>query len=191
MKALRIAVNATLTLVLLGLGSVVLVSLLVQAHTFYPSPQNESAFLTTYSPQSVVDRFKCADCYAHTMGGTGATAGREFVRRTVNYDGTFSLRQEQQLDLMTALRTDLLERLSANGAQVLRQTANAHEGFRLEYTCGKNVGMISILPVGIVQPVRTGNLQPELEQVTLHIVIDERWYPQRTAALEASLRLTP
>ncbi len=180
-----------MTLVLVGLGAVALVSGWVQAHTFYPSPQNESAFLKSYSPQPVVDQFKCTDCFAQALGGTSAAAGREFVRRTVNYDWTFALRQEQQLDLMTALRTDLLERLNANGAQVLRQTANAHEGFRLEYSCGKNVGIISILPVDILQPKGAGKLKPKLEQVTLHIVIDERWYPQRTAALEASIRLTP
>jgi hypothetical protein len=170
---------------------VALVSGWVQAHTLYPSPQNESAFLKTYSPQPVVDKFKCIDCFAQALGGTSAAAGREFVRRTVNYDGTFALRQEQQLDLMTALRTDLLERLSANGAQVLRQTANAHEGFRVAYVCDKSAGMISILPVDILLPVGTGSLMPQLEQVTLHIVIDERWYPQRALALEASMQPLP
>jgi hypothetical protein len=178
MKAARIVFIATMTLVLVGLGTVALVSGWVQAHTFYPTPQNESAFLKAYSPQPVVDKFKCTDCFAQALGGTSAAPGRAFVRRTLNYDGTFALRQEQQLDLMTALRTDLLQRLSENGARVLGQTANAHEGFRIQYVCDKNVGMISILPVDILQPEGTGKLQPQLEQVTLHIVIDERWYPR-------------
>jgi len=192
MKPFRIVVIATLTVILTGLATMFLVQVWFQAHLLHPDLQNESAFLKSYSPQPVVDAFKCKTCASELLSGGGAAAGRRFVKRTVNFDSTFAIRPEQQLDLMNALRADLLTRLGACGARVLRQTSSAHEGFRADYACNTSVGSVSILPLGLARPDVQGGLPPQgLQQVTLHVVIDERWYPNRADALEASTQPNP
>ena len=191
MKALRIAVFAITTLVFAGLIAMALVGLWVQARTLYPSPKNESAFLKSYSPQSVVNRFKCTDCGSETMGGMGASAGREFVKRTANYDQSFALRPEQQIELIQAMRADVLARLGANGARVLRQTANSHEGVRIEYLSNTSLGMVSILPLEVTARGGTWSVRPGFEQVSLHVIVDERWYPAEARAQTASIQPMP
>jgi hypothetical protein len=191
MIALRIAVFALTTLVFAGVVALVMVTLWVRAHTLYPGPQNESAFLKAYSPQSVVDRFKCTDCGVERVGGMGTAAGRKFVKRTANYDQTFSLRPEQQIELVEAMRADVLARLGANRARVLRQTANSHEGVRIEYLSDTSLGMVSILPIEVTAREGTSKVQPGFEQVSLHVIIDERWYPEEARAQDASIQPMP
>lgn len=191
MKAWRIVVIVTMGLILASLGGVALMDVWIRTHTLYPTPQNESAFLKTYSPQPVVDRFKCTNCNAQTGSGMSASAGKQFVRRTANYDGTFGLRPGQQFDLMDALRTDLLERINAAGARAVRQTGNAHEGFRADYASSNSVGSISILPMQASPVEGNRGWPPGFEQVTLHLVIDERWYPSGAGALEAVAHSEP
>jgi hypothetical protein len=191
MKALQIAVTVTLAFILAILGGTALMEMWIRAHTLYPSPQNESAFLKSYSPQPLVDKFKCLACYSDSGGGISTAAGKHFVQRSSNYDATFGLRAGQQFDLMIALRSDLLGRLDAAGARVVRQTGNAHEGFRADYVSNNSVGSVSILPIATLRHEVAQGLPQGFEQVTLHLVIDERWYPNGISALEATAQARP
>ena len=120
-----------------------------------------------------------------------AAAGRKFVKRTANYDHTFALKPEQQIELIEAMRADVLFRLSANRARVLRQTANSHEGVRIEYVSNTSLGMVSILPIEVTAREGAWKVRPGFEQVSLHVIIDERWYPEESRAQEASVQPTP
>ena len=186
MRALRIAVTVSMALILAILGGVALTEMWIRAHTLYPSPQNESAFLKSYSPQPLVDRFKCLACYSDSSGGISTSAGKHFVQRSSNYDATFGLRSGEQFELMSALRSDLLGRLDATGARVVRQTGNAHEGFRADYVSNNSVGSVSILPIATLRREVAQGVPQGFEQVTLHMVIDERWYPNGPSPLEAT-----
>src|ERR1700730_13957543 len=95
MRALRIAVAASMALIVAILGGVALTEMWVRAHTLYPTPQNESAFLKTYSPQPMVDRFKCLACYSDSSGGMSTASGKHFVQRSTNYDATIGIRSGQ------------------------------------------------------------------------------------------------
>jgi hypothetical protein len=180
-----------MALIVAILGGVALTEMWVRAHTLYPTSQNESAFLKTYSPQPMVDRFKCLACYSDSSGGMSTASGKHFVQRSTNYDATIGIRSGQQFDLMNALRTDLLGKLDAAGARVVRQTGNAHEGFRADYVSNNSVGSVSILPIATLRPEVVQGLPQGFEQVTLHLVIDERWYPKGSSSLEATALTRP
>ena len=149
--------------------------------TLYPTPETESSFLKDYTPKNAIERFdaeKGLSYGRHSGGG----AGRKFVTHTSGFDWYFAMRSEKWMPLMNALRDDASAQLVANGAQILRQTGDVHDGFHFEYKLGKSIGTLTISPLAQTSLIhRATPLCKGLVDVTAHIEQTERWFPKERA----------
>jgi hypothetical protein len=147
-------------------------------HTLYPTPETESSFLKNYTPKTAIERFdaeKGSSYGQHSGGG----ACRKFVTHTGGFDWYFAVRSEKWMPLMNALRDDASAQLFANGAVILSQTGNAHDGFHFEYELGKSIGTLTISPLTQTSVIhRATPLCKGLVDVTAHIEQTERWFPK-------------
>lgn len=156
-----------------------------QLHTFYPTPETESAFLKNYTPKSVIERFQAKDVGLGSSYGShkGAGAGRN-VTYTAGFNWHFAMRSEKWMLLMNALRDDVSGQLADNGAQILSESGDARDGFHFEYKLGKSIGTLTISPLSIDPGVhRATPLGPGLVDVHARIEQTETWFPKAPGAI--------
>ena len=140
MKSPRVLIE--LSVLLLTVGVVAVPLIWDRVHTFYPTPETESAFLKSYTPTNVLDRFK--DEGGSYLGSRTAVACHDSVTHAATFDGYFALRSEEWMPLMDALRDDVAAQLVGNGARILNQGGDARAGFHFDYKLGKTVGSVTI-----------------------------------------------
>jgi hypothetical protein len=98
-------------------------------HTYYPTPEAESAFLKSYTPQPVVESFQSTEfCCAAGSSSRCGEAGKEFVTRTGGFNSQFTVEVEKELPLMIALGDDLATPLIGDGAQIVSRNGNPKTG---------------------------------------------------------------
>ena len=175
MKSPRVLI--TLSVLLLTVGVVAVPLIWDRVHTFYPTPETESAFLKNYSPTNVLNRFN--DGQASSSSGRSAGAGYESVAHTANFEGYLALCSEKFMPLMDALRDDVAAQLVGNGARVLSQIGVAQAGFHFDYKLGKTVGSVTISPLELT-PLLTQTIPRPNCMVGVHTRIDvaEKWSPK-------------
>jgi hypothetical protein len=153
---------------------------------YYASPETESAFLRSYTPEHVIDRFRKKGSHSHTRN-FGSGAGRDSVPHEAGFDFFVVLRRESWMPLMNALRDDALQQLSNNGAEVLSQGGNSQDGFRLEYKINQSMGSLRILPLAINSQIRRNMPLPQgMEDVTVKIDQAEKWFPKKMGTIRVS-----
>ncbi|HEX8893186.1 MAG TPA: hypothetical protein VF783_07670 [Terriglobales bacterium] len=168
-----------------------------QLYYFHPTPETKSAFLKHYTPQSVIERFqdqRHSSSFGHLSGG--GEAGHKFVTYTAGFYASFTMPSEKSISLMNALRDDVSAQLVQNGAQILSQTGDAHDGFHFAYKLGNSLGRLTISlsidsPTPRVPPFGHG-----LMDVTARIDQSEKWFPKvpaqdKLAAFPAMLQPQP
>ena len=152
----------------------------------YATPETESTFLKSYTPEHVIDRFreKWGSSRTRNFGGG---AGHTFVTHEAGFGFHFVLRREHWMSLMNALGDDALQQLANSGAEVLSQSGNPRAGFRFDYEINQSIGSLIILPLAINSHVRRNMSLPEgLEDVDVEIQQTEQWYPTKIGVIRAS-----
>jgi len=146
---------------------------------YYASPETESAFLKSYTPEHVIDGFRENWGSSHTRN-FGSSAGRGFVPHDAGFEFHVVLRRESWMPLMNALRDDAQQQLANNGAEVLSQSGNPQDGFRFDYKITQSTGSLRILPVATSSGVQRNMPLPQgMEDATVKIEQTERWFPQK------------
>lgn len=154
------------------------------------TPETESAFLKSYTPEHAIERFCEQEGSSHTRN-FGASAGR-IVRHDAGFEFHVVLRRENWMPLMNTLRNDVLQQLSSSGAEVLSQNGNSQDGFYFDYKVDRSIGALRILPIATNSQVQRNMPLPQgMEDVTLKIEQTEKWFPKKSAwSLFAKSRAT-
>jgi hypothetical protein len=118
-------------------------------HTWYPTPETESAFLKNYTPKSVIERFQEPKENSSHSDHKGGMAGSESVTHSAGFEWQFAMRPEKWMRLMDALQDYVRSQLVGSGAQILSQSGDARDRFHFEYKLGNSVGTLTILPLRI------------------------------------------
>jgi hypothetical protein len=145
---------------------------------YYPTPETESAFLKSYTPEHVIDRFREKWGSSHSRS-FGSSAGRDFVPHNAGFEFDVVLRRESWMPLLNALRDDARQQLANNGAEVLSQSGNSQDGFRFDYKINQSTGSLRISPLAIHSHIRRNMPLPQgLEDVSVKIEQTEKWFPK-------------
>lgn len=148
-------------------------------HTWYPTPETESAFLKSYTPKSVIERFgEPGENSAHN-DHKGGMAGSESVTHSAGFEWQFAMRPEKWTLLMHALQDDVHSQLVGSGAQILKQSGDDRDGFHFEYKLGNSVGTLTIFPLRIDSAIhRAMPIRPGLVDTDARIEQSETWFPK-------------
>ena len=156
---------------------------------YYPTPETESAFLKSYTPEHVIDHFRekePVENFSHEQDVSDG-AGRTSVTHERGFQFHPVLRREKWIPLMNALGADALQQLANNGAEVLSQGGNPHDGFRFDYRINQSIGSLRILPLATDTLLRRNISLPEgLEDVTVKIEQTEQWFPKKMSVIRIS-----
>lgn len=155
-------------------------------YLFYPTPETESAFLKSYTPQYVIDRFRENQSFSSARSNGGGGAGHAFVTHQAGFEFHVVLRRDNWLSLMNALRDDVLEQLASNDAEVLSQSGNPQDGFRFDYRVNQSIGSVIISALTMNSRFRRA-LPDRMDGVTVKIEQTEKWFPKGIDATQASL----
>jgi hypothetical protein len=155
----------------------------------YPTAENKSAFLKTYTPNTILDRFKSTDANAEELSEASDGADTGFATHMVSYEPTILIKSSDWAAVMQALHDDIGSRLTAQRAEIVDESGNAADGFKIGYALGKSRGTVTVDPIKttdpFVQPVmRTA---PGEVAIRLRIQIREKWFKaQDQASAQAS-----
>ena len=153
----------------------------------YPSPENESAFLRRYSPEQVIKSFACNRSLASSNYKSSA-AGWKYVSRKAGQEWILSVRAEDWMPLMDALKQDASEQLASNGAQILSENGGPRTGFHFDYKDGHIFGSLTILPLTVSSSVhRAKPLPQDLADISARIEQTEMWFPNTPGLMQTSI----
>ncbi|WP_162601521.1 hypothetical protein [Occallatibacter savannae] len=148
------------------------------AHMHYPAPENESAFLRTYSLKRVVLPFVDPPGGISDHTGSAGVAGEDKVEHTADFGESFPMRSDRRVPLMQAVYNDLGQQLRTSGMQILSQSGDVSTGFKIRYRSGKSFGAVSISPLTPGKVQRNMPLPFGLEDVEVAVEIREKWFPK-------------
>lgn len=171
--------RASLLLLFLVSGCLIWLAL-SQPRLVSPTPETESAFLKTYTPNKVIDRFKAAG-FSEESVGTSSGADRGFAAHEKDFEPTLVIHTTDSVALVQALRDDFTSSLVAQGGQVVALSGNPVDGFTIKYALGKSegtfdVGPLRSLPASSLQAGESGSGKVT---VSLRIRIAEKWFKSR------------
>jgi hypothetical protein len=170
--------NVNILVALLALlGGYLIWMAVEQAQLVSPTPETESAFLKTYTPRNVIERFKRAQ-YSQMSSGTSGAADRGFATHQSEFEPTFVIDPKDWVALEQALRDDIISRLTDAGAEIVADSGDAVNGFQIRYALGKSQGAVAVEPVKMVPPANLAIQEtgPDKITVSLHLRIYEKWY---------------
>ncbi len=153
-----------------------------------PSPDNESSFLKTYTPAKVLDRFKAAP-FSEQSVGSSSGAQREFATHQADFEPTLVIKTGDWAALMQALRDDVAARLTALKCQIVEESGNPADGFKIKYAIGKSEGTVILDPVrSAPNSLPSAAPGPDQSAVKLRIQIHEKWFKTGAHPINAQLR---
>jgi hypothetical protein len=150
------------------------------SHLLYATPETETAFLKSYTPQHVIEQFQCNERWGHgAASGNSAGAGKAFVTHEANFSSFFPMRSDKLLPLTIALNDDVAAQLNLTGAQILSRGGDARTGFHYDYKLGKSLGRVTISPVSLDSGIHRAMLLPkQMVDVATKVELAEKWYPK-------------
>jgi hypothetical protein len=175
-------VYALLALVAL-LGGYFVWIVVQEAQLVSPTSETESAFLKTYTPNNVIQKFKGAE-YTQMSSGSSGGADRGFATHQTDFEPTFVIDSEKWVALEQALRDDVISKLTADGATIMENSGDAVHGFQIKYALGKSRGTVAVEPLKMV-PASNLAIQgtgPGKVTVSLHLHIYEKWFRRQSQA---------
>lgn len=153
-----------------------------------PSSDNESAFLKTYTPANVIDRFKAAP-FSEQSVGSSSGAEREFATHEADFEPILVIKTGDWVALMQALRDDVTSRLAVLRCQIVEESGNPADGFKIRYAIGKSQGTVILEPVrSAPNSLPSAAPGPDQSAVKLRIQINEKWFKGDTHPITAHLR---
>ena len=166
--------------ILVGAGLLCLIALLDHFSYIYPTPETESAFLKNYSPKNVIEQFQRKNEGANQTSSVSAAAGRKFASHESVFESRFVINSRDWMPLVVALDNDLLSQLSQEGAQIMGETGDPREGYRIEYQAEKTFGDVVVEPLKLISVASVSGARavlPDDEQaVGVRITIQEKWF---------------
>jgi hypothetical protein len=150
-----------------------------QARLVSPTTETESAFLKTYTPNKVTDRFK-VPTFSEESTVTSGGAGRGFATHGEEFELTLVINTGDWVALMQALRDDIAFRLAAQSGEIVEESGTAVDGFKIKYAVGKSEGRVAVEQLKSVPASSLGDVGPGPDNVTvsLHISINEKWFKE-------------
>jgi len=148
-----------------------------QARLVSPTRENESAFLKTYTPNKVIDRFKAAE-YSEQLSGASGGAGRGFATHAEDFEPTLVINTKDWVAVMQALRDDIASRLAAQSGEIVEESGSPVDGFQIKYAIGNSQGTVAVEPLRSVAASSLAGMGPAPDKVTinLRIRINEKWF---------------
>ncbi len=172
--------------VMIAIGSAPVCLLLVSivwavvdnALTVYPTPETQSAFLRTYTPARVFERFRSSKHCSHEGDAAGSGAGRGYATHQKEFEPFFVMQSRERAAFMAALAEDISSGLASTGAKIVAESGDTTDGYQFRYSSGKSIGSVTIEPPKDVdQSQVTGHepLCPGEAPISIHIRIEEKW----------------
>ena len=199
MKASRARWKAGLGL--LGVLSLIAVEVWLVDGVFltYPTPETQSQFFKSYSPEETMKPFIIPGHLQPRFESTDSRAGRGIATHRKNVEAIFAVRADDRGDLVSAVFEDLLSRLKNTNARIVRLGGDASSGFDVEYASGKTRSRVMIEPPKIIEAERvvghpvshSGRLvqPPPLKEgelpVSVRVTIEEKWYRSAQADVDS------
>jgi hypothetical protein len=176
----RIAV--LVPVVFLGLGCLAiafLATVLVRNRYYYAADQQRSSFLIAYNPGNAIAPFVDKSNSHETGSGVSAGAGTRFTTHALEFDEYFTARKQDNAAITTAVENDLERKLLLSGAHIISSEKGADNVLHISYSAGQVIGSIALAPLTANLLVhRASNTLPVgSEDVTLHVAIEEKWFP--------------
>ena len=159
-------------------------------YRYSPSVEHESAFLRYYSPRPVMESFAFKQDPPSIGDGVGSGAGGKFVTNERTIVLMFAIQTDMGPALMNALNEDMAAQLTRIGTTIISRSGDPARGFHFSYKDGTSVGNVTLLPLS--DQARSSNHPPlaeGLKEIRASIVISEKWFPQESGAVRASLEL--
>jgi hypothetical protein len=177
--------------ILVAAGLLCLIPVVQHFSYVYPTPETESAFLKNYTPDTVVGRFQRMNHGAQESSTTSAGAGRKFVSNERVFEPRFVIKSRDWMPLMVSLDQDLSFQLSHQGAEIVSQTGDPREGYRIEYQADKSFGEVTLEPLRLVSvasvPGPRAVLPDDEQAVDLRITIHEKWFKSKPGMITAKV----
>ncbi|HVZ19048.1 MAG TPA: hypothetical protein VG897_18165 [Terriglobales bacterium] len=176
---LKWAVIGVFGLAVLLVGVAVVQHVIVTAGTVYATPETQSRFLQTYSPDRTIAAFKLNDDSSSSTGqSSGSGQGLATYQRLFYVN--FFIKSGDTEAISKALIQDASEQLLNSGAKIV-STENPGGGrVLLRYSSGLTKGEIVIEPLKIGYWYRPIPSKPPADRlpVTARVNIDEKYVPQ-------------
>jgi hypothetical protein len=154
-------------------------------NSLYVSPTSgtESAFFRDFTSAKTVKRLSCQSGEILSEQSAGAEIGSATHEK--DFDQYFAIEASDWILVMKSLQADISSQLSLRDAQILDQTGDFAEGFRIHYKSGKSLGVITVEPLETVDS-ETHALAPrgvcrDGIAVRLRLSVQEKWYKKWSA----------
>jgi hypothetical protein len=169
-------------LLVVAFAGVWILSAAVEARYVYPNAGTKSAFLAQYSPNQVVDGFRCGKESYGWGASASSNAGRQFAEHHDWWITYLLVKPGNESALMAAVQEDIRARLNGAGAQVIQpeseSSADLSQGLRLRYMLGNTKGFVALRSLKHVRPEDT-HIYPVpfgKDYVEFRMEVGERWF---------------
>jgi hypothetical protein len=148
----------------------------------YPTPETESTFFRSFTPEDVVQRFVCGP--GGGLDGQSAGAGVGYATHQKDFDRYFAIHASDWVPMMRTLQEEISSLLSAEGAQIQSQSGDLSAGFSVHYKSGTSVGVIGVEPLKSLDPdaLRPNRVCKGGIAVRLKVSVEEKWYEKEPGA---------
>jgi hypothetical protein len=148
-----------------------------------PTAETESAFFRDFTSAKTVKRLSCQS--GEILSGQSAGAEIGYATHEKEFDQYFAIEASDWVLVMKSLQEDISSQLSLRDAQILDQTGDFAEGFRVHYKSGKSLGVITVEPLQTVDTgthaLAAGGVCRDGIAVRLRLSVQEKWYKKQPA----------
>jgi hypothetical protein len=178
-REVKMTLKAKLVAAATTIALVAAVTVAVQRSSYVLSTaETESAFFTNFTPADAVKRLSCQS--GNGLSGSSAGAAIGHATHEKDFDQYFGIEPSDWVLVMKSLQDDISSRLLLSHAQILDETGDPVEGFRVRYRSGKSQGVISVEPLQIVDAgthvLAAGGACKGGVAVRLRLSVKENWY---------------
>ena len=143
--------------------------------TVYPGPENQSAFLKTYTLADTIAPFSIDGSQLSGPGGSSAGSGCAFHDK--EFEALVVITPDEKPVLRAAVWQHIKSKL-VESAHIVKQRGRPSTGFRLNYTAGKSKGSIVVNPLTILDAAKVAGpgARPDGFGASIRVQIKETWY---------------
>jgi hypothetical protein len=155
-----------------------------------PTPETESTFFRTFTPNDVVQRFVCDPGWSTSGQSNGA--GTAYTTNEKRFDQYFAIHTSDWVPMMRLVQEGISSQLLLAGGQILSQSGDFSEGFSVHYKSGNALGVVDVEPLKTLDPNTlgpNGTCKGGIA-VRLQVSVEEKWY-KKEPKTAAELALDP
>jgi hypothetical protein len=146
-----------------------------------PTPETESTFFRSFTPDNVVQRFVCEPGWSSNLQSNGAGIG--YTTNEKRFDQYFAIHASDWVPMMRSLQEVISSQLLLGSGRTLSQSGDFSEGFRVRYKSGNSLGVIGVDPLKTLDPDTLGpqGICKGGIAVRLKVSVEEKWYKKESA----------